>query len=58
MAADLGKFVVISFFIFKMVYCVYSLESPQRGDSNENTTHRFMLKKIDNYFISLLCLLI
>ena len=29
MAADLGKFRVIFVFILKMVYCVYSLESPQ-----------------------------
>ena len=27
--ADLGKFRAIFFFILKMVYCVYSLESPQ-----------------------------
>ena len=27
-AADLGKFGVIFFFILKMVYCAYSLESP------------------------------
>ena len=40
------------FFIFKMVYCVYSLESPRYGDSNENTQHTFMLKKIEK--ISLL----
>ena len=55
MAADLGKFRVIFFFILKMVYCVYSLESPRGGDSHENTQHTFMLKKIDS--ISLLCLL-
>ena len=28
-AADLGQFRVIFFFILKMVYCVYSLESPR-----------------------------
>ena len=28
-AADLGKFRVIFFFILKMVYCVYSLKSPR-----------------------------
>ena len=38
-----------------MVYCVFSLESPQRGDSNENTQHTFIFKKIQN--VSLLCLL-
>ena len=39
---------VIFFFILKMVYCVYSFESPLWGDSNENTQHTFMLKKLDN----------
>ena len=34
------------FHILKIVCCVYSLESPHRGDSNENTQHAFMLKKI------------
>ena len=33
--------------ILIMVYCVYSLESPRRGDSYENTQHAFMLKKIE-----------
>ena len=33
------------YFIFKIVYCVYSLESPHWGDSNENKQHMFMLKK-------------
>ena len=33
-----------------MVYCVYSLESPRRGDSNEKKTQdTFMLKKIEQY---------
>ena len=50
-AADLGWFI---FFILKMVCCVYSLESPHRGDSNENTQHTIILKKIEK--ISLLCL--
>ena len=36
-----------SCFILKTVYCVYSLESPQWGDSNEYTQHTFMLKKIE-----------
>ena len=26
-----------------MVHCLYSLESPRCGDSNENTQHTFML---------------
>ena len=33
------------YFILKMVYCVYSLESPHRGDSNENKQHTLMLKE-------------
>ena len=41
-AADLGQFRVIFFNILKMVYCVFSLESPHWGDSNENTQHTFM----------------
>ena len=44
LAADMGLFsVIFFFFILKMVYCVFSLESPQWGDSNENTQHTFML---------------
>ena len=31
-----------SFSYSVMVYCVYSLESPQRGDSNEYTQYTFM----------------
>ena len=42
-------------FILRLVYCVYSLESLQRGDSNENTQHTFMFKKIKK--MSVLCLL-
>ena len=33
---------MIFLFILKMVYCVYSLESPRRGDSNENTQNTFI----------------
>ena len=54
-AADLGQFRVIFFFYVENLYCVYSLESPQWGDSNENTQHTFILKKIEK--ISLLRLL-
>ena len=32
-----------------MVYCVYSLELTWWGDSDENTQHTFMLKKIERY---------
>ena len=30
-----------------MVCCVYSLESPRWGDSNENTQQTFIFKKIE-----------
>ena len=40
----LGKF---SYFIMKFfVCCVYSLESPHRGDSNEYTQHTTIVKEI------------
>ena len=39
-------------FYFDKVGYVYSLESPQWGDSNENTQHTFILQKIET--ISLL----
>ena len=32
-----------------MVYFVYSLESPQLGDSNEYTKYTFVLKKSKRY---------
>ena len=37
------------FFIVNMVYCVLSLESPHRGDSNKNTRNTFMVKKNRKY---------
>ena len=41
-------------FIFydEIVCCVYSLESPHRGDSNEYTQHTIILLKIENFFIN------
>ena len=42
LAADI---IIFSFFILIMVCCVYSLESPRCGDSNENTQHTFILKE-------------
>ena len=36
-----------------MVYCVYSLESPHRGDFNENTKYTFILQKIKEILIKL-----
>ena len=38
---------MILFFIFKMVYCVYSLDSPRWGSFNEYTKPTFILKKIE-----------
>ena len=32
-----------------MVCCVYSLESPRRGDSNDITQHTSRLKKIEKH---------
>ena len=46
---------MIFFFILIIVCCVFSLESPRCGDSNENTQHALMLEKLEK--ISLLCLL-
>ena len=37
------------------VYCVYSLESPRWGNSNENTQHTSMVKKIEK--ISIFCIM-
>ena len=51
--ADLGYIRLFFFFILKMVYCVYSLESPHRGDFNENTQYTFMLQKIKEILFKL-----
>ena len=40
--------------VLKIVYCVYSLESPRRGDSYENTQFTFVIKTIET--IALVCL--
>ena len=40
---------VFFFYMLKMVYCVYSVESPYRGDSDENTQLTSMLKKSKRY---------
>ena len=49
------RYRIIFLFILIMVYCVYSLESPRWGDSNVNTQHTFILKKIKKiYLLSLL----
>ena len=49
-SARSGSIIGISFrFFFKMkVCCVYSLESPHRGDSNEYTTIYHFQYKIEN----------
>ena len=36
-AAQVNKYLGIFLFYYKTVYCVYSLDSPQRGDSDEYT---------------------
>ena len=42
-----------SFSYLKTVYCVSSLESPHRGDFDENTQYTFMLQKIKEILIKL-----
>ena len=37
-------YIFLIFFNMK-VYCVFSLESPHRGDSNENTQHTIFNRK-------------
>ena len=54
MAANLAKFRVTFLFILKMVYCVYSLESPHRGDSNENTQHTYLHVKENGKYIPIM----
>ena len=42
----------------EIVCCVYSLESPHRGDSNEYTQHTIIIKKIvKTFFKKPICLL-
>ena len=36
---------IFSIFFNMKVYCVFSLESPHRGDSNENTQHTIFNRK-------------
>ena len=49
-------FLATFFCLLKIVNCMYSSESHQWGNSNENTQHTFILRKIEN--ISLWCFLI
>ena len=45
-SARTGGKIEISLFFNMKVYCVFSLESPHRGDTNENTKYTiFRLKK-------------
>ena len=44
-AVDLGKFRIILIFVLKMVCCMFSLEPPRGGYSNEVIHHPFMLEK-------------
>ena len=49
-----GKQILREIFLFyyEIVCCVYSLESPHRGDSNEYTQHTITLLKIENISIN------
>ena len=47
-------FGMIFLFVLIMICCLYSLESPRSGDSNENTQYILILKKLEK---KLLCLL-
>ena len=56
-SARTGGLIGISFFIFfeMKIYCVFSLESPHRGDSDEYTQYTIFninTKNILNYFKS------
>ena len=49
-SASTGGKVEISFRFFNMnVYCVFSLESPHRGDSNEYTKYTMYKKRKENH---------
>ena len=40
-------------YYYEIVYYVYSLESPHRGDSNEYTQHTIVLLKIENNSVNI-----
>ena len=47
---------IFSIFFHMKVYCVLSLESPHRGDSNENTQYTIFNLKKENYLkLSQIC---
>ena len=57
-APDQGGMIGISFrvFFFMKVCCVFSLESPHRGDSNENTKYTiFNIEKENRPKLSQIC---
>ena len=48
-SARSGGVIGINFQCFNMkVYCVFSLESPYRGNSNENTEYTILILKKNN----------
>ena len=45
--AQENKYLIIIFIFYRIIVgCVYSLESPHRGDSNEYTQHTIIVQKI------------
>ena len=44
--AQENKYLAIFLFYNEIVCCVYSLESPHRGDSNKYTQHTIIVKKM------------
>ena len=47
---------ILSSFFHMKVYCVFSLESPQQGDSNEYTQYTiFNIKKKNHFKLSRIC---
>ena len=55
--AQESEYLDIFHFYIETVCCVYSLESPHRGDSNEYTQHTIIVKEMGkqcpNYRVSL-----
>ena len=51
---SLRKQILREIFLYynQIVCCVYTLESPHRGDSNEYTQHTIILLKIENISIN------
>ena len=51
--AQENKLSEIFLYYYEIVCCVYSLESPHRGYSNEYTQHTIILLKIENVSIKI-----